>query len=45
MTASLRIAVIASIAALCAGAVYLMFTRGPAMLLDLSAAMAGMLCL
>lgn len=45
MTVNLRFAVIASIAALCAGALYLMLTRGPAMLLDMSAAMAGVLCL
>ena len=38
---SLKWSVAAGIALLCAGAVYLMVTRGPAILLDLSSAVSG----
>ncbi len=41
MPASLKWSLIASIAALCVGASYLMITRGPALLLDIGGALMG----
>ncbi len=40
-----RIIIISSITLLCAGAAYLMLARGPALLIDLSAAASRVLCL
>jgi hypothetical protein len=45
MPLPLRIAIIAGISLICAGAAFLMLARGNAMLLDLSAAAARILCL
>lgn len=45
MPLHLRIAIFAGIGLLCAGATYLMLARGDAMLIDLSAAAARLLCL
>jgi hypothetical protein len=45
MPLSARIAIIASLMALCAGAAYLMFARGQVILMDLSASAAQLLCL
>jgi hypothetical protein len=45
MPLQLRIAIISGIALLCAGAAYLMLARGNALVLDLSAAAAKLLCL
>ena len=45
MSIALRIAIITGISLICAGAAYLMLARGSAMLLDLSAAAARILCL
>jgi len=45
MPIGLRIAVISGIGLLCASAAYLMLARGPAMLIDMSAAAARLLCL
>jgi hypothetical protein len=45
MPAALRIAVISGISLICAGAAYLMLARGNALLIDLSAAAARILCL
>lgn len=41
----MRIAVMSGIALICAGAFWLMMARGNAMMIDLSAAAARMLCL
>ena len=43
MPIAARITIIASLTLICGGAVYLMLTRGPALLIDLSAA-ARVLC-
>jgi hypothetical protein len=40
-----RIAVIGAVALICAGAAWLMLARGNAMMIDLSAAAARLLCL
>jgi hypothetical protein len=40
-----RIIIISSVALLCAGAAYLLLARGPALLIDLSAAASRVLCL
>ena len=45
MPIALRIAIITGIGLICAGAAYLMLARGNAMLLDLAAAAARILCL
>lgn len=45
MALSARVAIIASLAALCAGAAYLMLARGEVILMDLSASAAQLLCL
>jgi hypothetical protein len=45
MPKAARIAIIAGISLICVGAVWLMFARGNAMLLDLSAAATRLLCL
>jgi hypothetical protein len=44
MSRTLRITIIAAVAALCAGAALLMMTRGPAILLDLSGAASRVFC-
>ncbi len=45
MPLAARIIIIASMTLLCAGAAYLMLARGPALLIDLSAAASRVLCL
>jgi hypothetical protein len=45
MPLAARIIIISSITLLCAGAAYLMLARGPALLIDLSAAASRVLCL
>ncbi len=45
MPAAARITIIGTVALICGGAVYLTLTRGPALLIDLSAAAARILCL
>ena len=45
MPLTARIFIITSVTLLCAGAVYLMIARGPALLIDLSAAASRVLCL
>ena len=45
MPLAARIAIIASLTALCAGAAYIMFSRGQVILMDLSASAAQLLCL
>jgi hypothetical protein len=45
MPLAARIAIISSLTLVCLGAAYLMLTRGPALLIDLSAAATRVLCL
>ena len=45
MPLAARIAIIASLTLLCAGAAYLMLARGPALLIDMSAAASRLMCL
>jgi hypothetical protein len=45
MPLTARIAIIASLTALCAGAAYIMFSRGQVILMDLSASASQLLCL
>lgn len=45
MPLAARIIIISSVTLLCAGATYLMLARGPALLIDLSAAASRVLCL
>lgn len=45
MPLGLRITIIAGLTGLCGGAAYLLIARGPAMLIDLSAAATQLLCL
>lgn len=45
MPLSARIAIIASLTALCAGAAYVMFARGEVILMDLAASAGQLLCL
>jgi hypothetical protein len=45
MPLALRIGIITGVTALVAGAAYLMLARGPALLIDLSAAATRLLCL
>lgn len=45
MPASVRLAVGGALALLVAGAIYLMIVRGPVLLIDLSASVAGLLCI
>jgi hypothetical protein len=45
MPLALRITIIAGLTAFCAGAAWLLLARGPALLIDLSAAAAQLLCL
>jgi hypothetical protein len=44
MPIAARITIIASLTLICGGAAYLMLTRGPALLIDLSAAAVRILC-
>ncbi|MBX2806611.1 MAG: hypothetical protein KTR19_11615 [Hyphomicrobiales bacterium] len=45
MPVSARIAIIASLGLLCAGAAYVMFRRGQIILMDLTASASQILCL
>lgn len=45
MPIAARLTIIAAVTLLCAGAAYLMLARGPALLIDLSAAATRLLCL
>jgi hypothetical protein len=45
MPLAARITIIASLTALCAGAAYLLIVRGPALLIDMSAAAKLFFCL
>jgi len=45
MPIAARIVIIGSLTLICAGAAYLMLARGPALLIDLSAAASRLMCL
>lgn len=45
MPIAARIVIIASVTLICAAAAYLMLARGPALLIDMSAAASRILCL
>jgi hypothetical protein len=45
MPLAARVAILTSLGALIAGAVYLMVVRGPAILIDLSGSVSRLLCL
>ncbi len=45
MPLSVRIAILSGLGLLCAGAVYLMIVRGPALLIDLSSSVTQLLCI